>query len=323
MIVVTGAAGFIGSCLVAKLNEVGINDLIVVDHYDDENDPKKRNLAGKKYVRYFDKAEYLKLLRRDAFDYDVSCIFHMGACSSTTLQDADYFQKNNFEYSCQVANWALKYNVRLIYASSAATYGNGENGYSDDESLIPKLKPLNLYGFSKQNFDRWVLENQYQTRMVGLKFFNVFGPNEYHKEDMRSVVAKAYDGVVAQGKMRLFKSYNPAYKDGEQKRDFVYVKDAVDVMIFLMHNPQINGIFNLGTGQASSWNELANALFKAVGKKTCIEYIEMPEILKSRYQYFTQAQMSKLRAAGYSKSFASLEQSIADYCQYLKDKTNL
>ncbi len=323
MIVVTGAAGFIGSCLVAKLNELGITDLIVVDHYDDDNDPKKKNLAGKKYVRYFDKAEYLKLLRRDAFDYDVSCIFHMGACSSTTLQDADYFEKNNYEYSCQVANWALKYNVHLIYASSAATYGDGEIGYSDDEALIPKLKPLNLYGLSKQKFDVWVLENKYQTKMVGLKFFNVFGPNEYHKDDMRSVVAKAYDGVVSEGVMRLFKSYNPAYKDGEQKRDFIYVKDVVDVMIFLMQNPKINGIFNLGTGRACTWNELANALFKAVGKKPNIEYIAMPEILKPRYQYFTQATMNKLRAAGYTKAFTSLEQSIADYCQYLKGRTNL
>ena len=323
MIVVTGAAGFIGSCLVSKLNELGIHDVIVVDHYEDEADLKKKNLAGKKYVRYFDKSEYLKLIRRDAFDFDVSCIFHMGACSSTTLQDAQYFEKNNFEYSCQVASWALKYKARLIYASSAATYGDGENGYSDEESLIPELKPLNLYGLSKQKFDLWVLENHYQTKMVGLKFFNVFGPNEYHKGDMRSVVAKAYDGVVSDGKIRLFKSYNPSYKDGEQKRDFVYVKDALDVMIFLMQNPKINGIFNLGTGKASTWNELANALFKTLSKKPYIEYIEMPEILKPRYQYFTQAHMDKLRSVGYTKAFANLEQSVVDYCQYLKGKINL
>jgi ADP-L-glycero-D-manno-heptose 6-epimerase len=287
MIVVTGAAGFIGSCLVAKLNEMGCNDLIVVDHYDNDQDQKKRNLVGKKYVRYFDKAEYLKLLRRDAFDFDVSCIFHIGACSSTTLQDADYFEKNNFEYSCEVAKWALKYNARLIYASSAATYGDGECGYSDDEGMIPNLKPLNLYGLSKQKFDLWVLNNQYQNKMIGLKFFNVFGPNEYHKEDMRSVVAKAYDGVVAEGRMKLFKSYKKEFKDGEQKRDFVYVKDVVDVMIFLMEHPEVNGVFNVGTGKASTWNELARALFNATGQESSIEYVEMPEILKPRYQYFT------------------------------------
>lgn len=323
MIVVTGGAGFIGSCLVAKLNELGINDLIIVDHYDDDHDPKKKNLAGKKYVRYFDKAEYLKLLRRDSFDFDVSCLFHMGACSSTTVQDADYFEKNNYEYSVIVAQWALKYKARLIYASSAATYGDGEIGYSDDEGMMPKLKPLNLYGASKQKFDMWVLNNHYQDKMVGLKFFNVFGPNEYHKDDMRSVVAKAYDGVATEGKMKLFKSYNSSYKDGEQKRDFIYVKDVVDVMIFLMKQPQINGIFNLGTGKASTWIELANALFKAVGKKPNIEFIEMPEILKPRYQYFTEALMTKLRQAGYTKTFTSLEDAVADYCTYLKNKTNL
>ncbi len=323
MIVVTGAAGFIGSCLVSKLNELGHADLIVVDHYDDESDPKKKNLAGKKYVRYFDKAEYLKLLRRDAFDFDVSCVFHMGACSSTTLQDAKYFETNNYEYSCEVAKWALKYNVRLIYASSAATYGDGECGYSDDEASILKLRPLNLYGLSKQKFDLWVLNNRYQTKIVGLKFFNVFGPNEYHKADMRSVVAKAYDGVVSEGKMRLFKSYKKEYRDGEQKRDFIYVKDTVDVMIFLMQQADVNGIFNVGTGQASTWNQLANALFAAACKKPCIEFIEMPEILRPRYQYFTQADMHKLRAAGYTKAFTSLEKAVVDYCRYLKDRTYL
>ena len=321
MIVVTGAAGFIGSCLVAKLNELGHTDLILVDHYEDQMDLKRKNLASKKYVRYFDKAEYLKLLRRDAFDFDVSHIFHMGACSSTTLQDEDYFEKNNFEYSCVVAQLALKYNARLIYASSAATYGDGQQGYSDDETLIARLKPLNLYGASKQKFDCWVLNQGYQTKMVGLKFFNVFGPNEYHKGDMRSVVTKAYDGVVSQGKMKLFKSYKKEYKDGEQKRDFIYVKDAIDVMIFFMQHRSVNGIFNLGTGQAHTWNDLARALFFAIGKKPCIEYMDMPEFLKPRYQYFTQADMHKLRMAGYSKAFTSLEAAVADYCRYLKDKS--
>jgi ADP-L-glycero-D-manno-heptose 6-epimerase len=241
----------------------------------------------------------------------------MGACSSTTLQDALYFEKNNFEYTCTVAQWALKNNARLIYASSAATYGNGELGYSDEESLIPRLKPLNLYGESKQKFDVWVLEKGFQSQMTGLKFFNVYGRNEYHKGDMKSVVSKAYERVVSKGQMSLFKSYNPKYKDGEQMRDFIYVKDAVDVVMFFMENPSINGIFNLGTGRARTWNDLAYALFSAVGRKPSIEYMEMPEGLRGRYQYFTQADMGKLRKAGYTKAFTPLEEAIKDNCGYL------
>ena len=317
MIIVTGAAGFIGSCLVAELNSRGRFDLIVVDEIDGELDLKKKNLSNKRYQRYYDKAEYLKLLKRDSFDFDVECILHMGACSSTTLQDADYFQKNNYEYTCTVAQWAVNNKAHLIYASSAATYGDGTQGYSDDEALIPHLKPLNLYGESKQKFDEWVLGHGYQQQMVGLKFFNVFGPNEYHKADMKSVVAKAYERVATEGKMSLFKSYDPRYKDGEQKRDFIYVKDAVDVMMFFMENPKINGIFNLGTGQAHSWNELANALFLALGRTPQIEYIEMPENLRDKYQYFTQADMKKLRNAGYLKPFTRLEEAVKDYCSYL------
>ena len=321
MIVVTGAAGFIGSCLVAKLNELKRQDIIVVDHYDGDDDPKKKNLAGKKYVRYFDKAEFLKLIRRGHFDFNVDCIFHMGACSSTILQDAAYFQTNNFEYSCHVADWAVKSGSRLVYASSAATYGDGSRGYSDDETKISRLKPLNLYGGSKQKFDEWVLAQGYQDRMVGVKFFNVFGPNEYHKGDMRSVIAKAYDRVVSDGKMALFKSYNPMYKDGEQMRDFIYVKDAVDALLFFMDHKDVNGIFNLGMGHARTWNDLARALFSAVGKPVRIEYSEMPEILKTRYQYFTQADISKLRRAGYVKPFLALEDAVRDHCGYLKNKT--
>lgn len=317
MIVVTGAAGFIGSCLVAELNSRGRYDLILVDDLKGENDPKRTNLAGKRYQRYYDKAEYLKLLKRDQFDFDVECILHMGACSSTTLADADYFEKNNFEYSCHVAQWAHKNNARLIYASSAATYGDGGSGYSDDESLIPSLKPLNLYGESKQKFDKWVLEQGLVRKMVGLKFFNVFGPNEYHKGDMKSVVAKAYQRVVSEGTISLFKSYNPKYKDGEQMRDFIYVKDAVDVVMYLMEHAFVNGIFNLGTGKARTWNDLAYALFSAVGRAPKIEYIPMPEVLRDRYQYFTQADMTKLRKAGYTKPFTSLEDAVKDYCGYL------
>jgi len=315
--VVTGAAGFIGSCLVAELNARGRHDLILVDHLIGDNDPKKLNLAGKRYQRYYDKAEYLKLLKRDLFDFDVQAILHMGACSSTTLQDADYFEKNNFAYSCTVAQWALKNKARLIYASSAATYGDGLLGYSDDEALITRLKPLNLYGESKQKFDVWALDQGILAQITGLKFFNVFGPNEYHKGDMRSVVAKSYQRVAGEGKISLFKSYRPEFKDGEQMRDFIYIKDAVDVVMFFWEHPGINGIFNLGTGQARSWNDLAHALFSAVDRKANIEYMEMPESLRSRYQYFTQAQMTKLRYAGYGKPFTCLEDAVKDYCSYL------
>lgn len=323
MIVITGAAGFIGSCLVAKLNELGRHDLIVIDHYASEDDPSRKNLSNKKYVRYFDKAEFLKLLKRDQFDYDVECIFHMGACSSTTASDVDYFQKNNYEYSITVAEWALKYNARYIYASSAATYGAGELGYDDDENQIPNLKPLNLYGHSKQQFDEWVLRMSYQNRMVGLKFFNVFGPNEYHKGDMQSVIAKSYNRVVSEGKMVLFKSHNPAFRNGEQKRDFIYIKDVVAILLFFMNHKDVNGIYNVATGKARTWNDLAQALFASVGKQVNIEYVDMPVVLRDKYQYFTEGNIQKLQQAGYHNSFMSLEEAIKDYTQYLKQKTIL
>lgn len=321
VIVVTGGAGFIGSCLTAALNARGRHDIIIVDHYEDADEPKKKNLFNKRYQRFYEKSEFLKLLKRDQLDFDVECILHMGACSSTLLQDADYFESNNFQYSCVVAQWALKNHARLIYASSAATYGDGTLGYDDDESLISKLQPLNLYGVSKQKFDCWVMEHGLQRQMTGLKFFNVFGPNEYHKGDMRSVVARSYDRLMTEGKMFLYKSYNPQYKDGGQMRDFIYVKDAVDVMMFLMDHPHINGIFNLGTGEAKTWNELALALFAAVSKPPHIEYIDMPEIMRPRYQYFTQAKMDKLRNAGYTKAFTPLPEAVKDYAGYLKNKS--
>lgn len=320
MIVVTGAAGFIGSCLVAKLNEMGRRDLIVVDHYDNQDDPKHANLANKQYVQYYDKAEFLSLIKEDKLPFKVEVMLHMGACSSTLVDDEAYFKSNNIEYSIAMAQWCKRHGVRYIYASSAATYGDGELGYSDDHQMIPQLKPLNLYGESKQKFDLWVLRQKLEDSMVGLKFFNVFGPNEYHKDDMRSVVAKAYDRVAHEGKMVLFKSYHPDYKDGEQMRDFIYVKDVVDVVLFFMNHPTVNGIYNVGTGKANTWNQLAAALFKSVNKPVNIEYIEMPEVLRPRYQYFTQAKMDKLRQAGYLKPFTSLEEAVYDYHLYLKDK---
>jgi len=315
MIVVTGAAGFIGSCIVAKLNECGFEDIICVDHFHDG--VKEKNLKNKKYAQYLDKKDFLDLVKQDNLDSRITCIIHMGACSSTTLQDAQYFDENNYEYTRTLAKWALDHNVRFIYASSAATYGDGSSGYKDDDETTRQCAPLNLYGESKQKFDQWVLDEGVTDKVVGLKFFNVFGPNENHKGDMRSVVAKAYQLVADKGQMSLFKSYNPEYGHGEQKRDFIYVKDAVDIVLFFKDNPQITGIFNVGTGEARTWNDLAESLFTAVGKQPVIEYIEMPEVLKKRYQYYTQADMAKLRNAGYNKPFTKLEDAVSDYVQYL------
>lgn len=316
MIVVTGGAGFIGSCLVARLNELGIHEIIVVDHLDDQG-LKKKNLAGKKYSVFYDKQDFLERVCHGDLPQDIFCVFHMGACSSTTGTDRNYYIRNNFEYSCEVARWALNRKARFIYASSAATYGDGAQGYCDDPSLIGQLKPLNYYGESKQMFDEWVLAQGLYGRVAGLKFFNVYGPNEAHKGDMRSVIAKAYERVVCEGVMVLFKSDRPDYADGEQKRDFIYVKDVVSVMIYLMKNSSVNGIFNLGTGQARTWNDLALALFAAAGKSPRIEYVPMPEHLRNRYQYFTQAGMDRLRRAGYTGEFMSLEQAVSDYVSYL------
>lgn len=317
MIVVTGGAGFIGSCIVAKLNTFGWEDIAVVDHLE-INDPKAANIKKKRYARYFDKGDFLKAILTDTVDPKVESIVHMGACSDTTGTDAAFYEQNNFLYTRHLAEWCLKKGVRFIYASSAATYGDGSEGYLDDDATVRRLKPLNLYAESKQKFDLWALDQQLTHKMVGLKFFNVFGPNEYHKGDMRSVVAKSYTKMITTGKVCLFKSYHPDYKDGEQMRDFIYVKDAVDVVIYFLENPQINGIFNLGTGQAQTWNALVGSLFNSIGKKPNIEYIDMPEHLKTRYQYFTQADMTKLRNVGYSQPFLSLDQAVKDYVRYLK-----
>ncbi len=317
MIVVTGGAGFIGSCIVAKLNTFGWGDIMIVDHLEPD-DPKRENIKKKKFVQYVDKTEFLKAVLSDTVDSKVETIIHMGACSSTTGTDAKYYEENNFLYTKHLAEWCLKKGVRFIYASSAATYGDGAEGYRDDEATSRRLKPLNLYGESKQKFDLWALDQKVTEHMVGLKFFNVFGPNEYHKGDMRSVVAKSYTKMMLNGKISLFKSYRPDYKDGEQRRDFIYVKNAVDVVIYFLENPHINGLFNLGTGKAETWNELARALFKAVDRDPYIEYIEMPEYLRPRYQYFTEADMTKLRQVGYTQPFLNLEQGVKDYVGYLK-----
>lgn len=320
MIILTGGAGFIGSCFLWKLNREGIEDILVVD--DLAKSDKKNNLECKKYRQYLHKKDFLDRVKSGGFS-GVEHIVHMGACSSTILSDKDYYMENNYEYSKTLASWAIKEGINFLYASSAATYGSGEFGYSDDNDTTRKLKPLNLYGLSKQLFDLWVLNEGHEEKVTGLKFFNVFGPNEYHKEQMMSVICKNFTKVRDEGVIRLFKSYRDDYKDGQQKRDFIYVKDAVEVMYYFFKNPEKGGIFNLGTGESRTWNDLANAMFAALGKEPVIEYIEMPQYLREKYQYFTEASMDKLRSAGCDYKFRSLEESIEDYTKYLSTRSYL
>ncbi len=315
-IVITGGAGFIGSCLLWKFNQSGTSDIIIVDELGSSE--KWKNLVGKRFEDYIDKSVFIDYLTGGAFDKKVDCIIHFGACSSTTETNAAYVMENNYTYSKKLAQWAIKNNKRFLYASSAATYGAGEHGYSDEDEITLTLNPLNVYGYSKHAFDLWVLKNNFQNKFVGFKFFNVFGPNEYHKEDMRSMVHKGYQQVKDKGKIRLFKSYKKEYADGEQKRDFVYVKDAVEVVWYFFNNPKQTGIFNIGTSQAHTWNELANALFKALGIKPNIEYFDMPETLRDKYQYLTEADGSKLQKAGFTSYFCNFEDAIKDYVNILQ-----
>lgn len=320
MIILTGGAGFIGSCFLWKLNQEGVDDIIVVDELDCSD--KWRNLLGKQFYDYIQKDDFLNLVHANKLPRP-KAVIHMGACSSTTCTDAAYFLKNNYEYSKTLAEWAISQKAHFLYASSAATYGDGSFGYSDDTKNTLCLKPLNMYGFSKQLFDLWVINKKIENKVTGIKFFNCFGPNEYHKEDMRSVICKAFRVVRDEGRMRLFKSYRGDFRDGEQKRDFIYVKDVVEIMYWFFLNPGKSGIYNLGTGLARSWNDLARALFAAVGKEPKIEYIDMPEALREKYQYFTQADMTKLRKAGCDYGFSSLEDAVKDYANYLKNGSYL
>lgn len=308
--IVTGGAGFIGSNVVKALNDRGETDILIVD---DLNHPlKERHLEKLRYSAYMDKKELRDALRNGQHS-DAVAVFHLGACSSTTEQNWDYLADNNTAYTKYLAEWCMESNRRFIYASSASTYGAGECGYSDDEAVIPRLKPLNLYGQSKQNFDMIALENGWFNKIVGLKFFNVFGPNEDHKGSMRSLIHKSYGQILKDGKIRLFKSYKPEYPDGGQVRDFVYVKDVVAEIMFFYDSPSKNGIFNCGTGQARSWVDLGSAVFRAMGREPVIEFIEMPQELRAHYQYFTEADMSKVRAIGFTHKFLSLEDAIDDY----------
>jgi ADP-L-glycero-D-manno-heptose 6-epimerase len=322
MIVVTGGAGFIGSAIVAGLNKRGINDIIIVDRLG--TDQRWKNLVNLRYADYLDKEDFLEMVAEDVLPFSVDAVFHLGACSSTTETDVSFLMDNNFEYTKQLAQWTADENIRFIYASSAATYGDGAEGFIDDQDKLETLKPLNPYGYSKQLFDLWAKRNGLLEKIVGLKYFNVFGPNEYHKADMRSFVLKSFEQINAIGSVRLFKSHKPDYKDGEQKRDFLYVKDAVDMTLFFYDNPETAGIYNLGAGLARSWNNLAKAVFAAMDKSPNIEYIDMPDSVRNQYQYFTEADISKLRLAGYKKSITSLEEATKDYVTgYLKQNTYL
>ena len=311
MIIVTGGAGFIGSAFVWRLNQEGIGDIVIVDRLGTTD--KWKNLVNLRFVNYIHKDDFHEMIYNDTVRFDVDAIVHMGACSSTTERDADYLWQNNNVYTGLLAEYAIEHGIRFIYASSAATYGDGTQGFSDDHGKINKLKPINMYGYSKQVFDLRTLKHSWENNIAGIKFFNVFGPNEYHKGDMTSVIFKAFHQIKETGKVRLFKSYLPQYPDGGQLRDFVYVKDCIDVMWWLFKNQDVNGIFNLGTGKARTWNDLINAVFAAMGIKPNIEYIEMPESLRNQYQYFTQAEMDKLGQSGCPVDFSTLEDSVRDY----------
>jgi ADP-L-glycero-D-manno-heptose 6-epimerase len=318
MIIVTGGAGFIGSALIAELNRRQISDILVVDELG--ADQKWKNLRNLSFTDYVEKDDFLDMVIEDKLDSPIDVVFHLGACSDTTETNASYLVKNNYEYSKLLAQWATDADIRFIYASSAATYGDGSAGFSDDEEKIEALRPLNMYGYSKHLFDMWARRAGLLSKIVGLKYFNVFGPNEYHKGDMMSFVVKAFEQIKTTGKVRLFKSYRPEYADGEQVRDFLYVKDAVNMTLFFFDNPYINGIFNIGTGETRTWNDLVIAVFVGMGRKPNIEYIEMPASIRSQYQYFTQADLSKLRRAGYSKQTTPLEDAIRDYIQNYLEK---
>lgn len=316
MIILTGGAGFIGSCVLACLNRRGIEDVVVVDHI--EETEKWRNLRNKKYLEYYNRADFLQKLSE--FRGKVTHVIHMGACSSTTERNFDFLYQNNLNYTKALWQFCAEDGASFLYASSAATYGAGEFGF-DDGTDIGGLQPLNAYGYSKQLFDLWAEKQEKQPpQHVGFKFFNVYGPNEYYKGSMASVILHGYRSIQECGKIKLFKSYKDGYADGGQLRDFVYVKDICSVILFMMEHPDINGLFNLGTGKARSFYDLGCSVFRALDREPNVEFIEMPESLRPKYQYFTEAKMEKLRAAGYTRPFTSLEGGVADYVRNYLEK---
>ena len=306
-IIVTGGAGFIGSAIVWRLNELGHDDILIVDRLDETD--KWKNLPPLRFADYIDADDFFDDLG-DFRDFD--CIFHLGACSSTTERDADYMIRNNFQYTRDLAEFAVANDIRFIYASSAATYGDGSAGMEDGFETLHRLRPLNVYGYSKHLFDQYAARNGMFDKIVGLKYFNVFGPNEDHKGDMRSLVNKAFEQINQTGTLKLFRSHNPEYKDGEFGRDFVYVKDAVEMTLHFMENGA-GGLFNVGSGRMNTWNALARAIFDALDMPASVEFVDMPEHLRDRYQYRTEADLTRIRETGYTADTTPLDAAVADY----------
>ncbi len=313
VVVVTGGAGLIGSAVIWGLNNRNLNDVWLVD-WADEGNLKRRNLASLSYSRHLTPEDFRKLIGANSSELSgISTIFHLGACSSTTETNEQYLNDNNLGYTRELCEWSMETGARFVYASSASTYGDGSSGMDDEDDDLQKFQPLNLYGWSKHKFDLLARERGWLDHIVGLKYFNVYGPNEQHKGDMRSVVSKAYEQISQTGEMTLFKSHHPDYEDGRQMRDFLYVKDAVLMSVWLAENSQVNGLFNLGSGRARTWLDLGRAIFSGLGIEPRIRFIDMPEVLRDKYQYFTEARIEKIRAAGYDKDLFSLEEGVEDY----------
>lgn len=317
MIVVTGAAGFIGSCMVQKLNAEGIRDVVLVDDFSKE--AKKRNWVSKQYIDKVHRDDFFAWAEQNAKHID--CIVHLGARTDTTETDYAVFERLNVGFTQQMWAFATQYRIPLLYASSAATYGDGAFGYDDDEAKIPQLSPLNAYGKSKNEIDKWILKQDKMPPLwAGFKFFNVYGPNEYHKGRMASVIFHSFNQIKETGRVKLFRSHRPDFRDGYQLRDFVYVKDVVSVLYWFARNPHANGIFNLGTGRARAFYDLASSTFRALGLQPVIDFVDIPEDIRDKYQYFTEAKVQKLRSVGYDSPFFSLENGVTDYVStYLKN----
>lgn len=313
MIAITGAAGFVGSALAWHFNRLGRSDLWLVDELG--KDQKFLNLAGLDFADYAEKGEFLERLASGHMP-DLEAVFHLGACSSTTEANVSYLMQNNFAYTRALAKWCLAHGVRLVYASSAATYGDGAQGYGEEAGALRRLRPLNAYAMSKHAFDLWAWHAGALERIAGLKYFNVFGPNEYHKAEMRSMALRAFEQIQTLGRVRLFRSERPEFGDGEQERDFIYVKDAVAMTAWFLDHPSANGIFNIGSGRARTWNDLARAAFQALGRRPArVEYFSMPAELRDKYQYSTTAEMRRLPAAGGPAAQWPLEAAMSDYIQ--------
>ena len=316
MYVVTGGAGFIGSALIWRLNQVGIDGIVIVD--DLGSSKKWKNIRQLRYADYVQRDFFLRMLEEDALPWPLTAVAHLGACSNTAERDAEFLMRNNFKYSQTLCRLALKHGARFVNASSAATYGDGSQGFADSLDKLRGLVPLNMYGYSKHAFDLWLMREGLLGQVVSLKFFNVYGPNEYHKGNMRSVVCKAWHEISASGRLRLFRSNHPDYPDGGQLRDFIYVKDCADILLWFLSRHSGGGIYNVGTGAARTWNDLAYAVFLAMGRETRIEYVDMPEELHGGYQNFTRADMGWLERLHCPVRMHSLEDGVRDYvCRYL------